>query len=130
MPSFNFDHVHLKSRNPEKTAEFYEKFFGAKRFWKREVNGLVAVSTRMEGVRFSIIEYKGKDKLVPTNSTGVDHLGIITDDIKAAVANLKANGVVFHTEPFELAPGTTVSYFWGPDEVLLELYEVKPPPQK
>jgi lactoylglutathione lyase len=128
MPSYTFDHVHLMSRDPEKTAQFYEKFFDAQRLWKREVNGLVAISTKMEGVRFSIIEYKGNDNLMPSNKTGVDHLGIITDDIQTAVATLKAGGVKFHTEPYVFGPGVTVSYFWAPDDVLVELYEVKPQP--
>jgi len=130
MPSYTFDHVHLASPDPEKTAQFYEKMFGAKRLWKRDMNGKISISVRMEGLRFSIIQHTGDKKLLPTNVTGVDHLGIITDDLTAAVANLKANGVVFQTEPFVFAPGTTICYFWGPDNVLVELYEVKSPPQK
>jgi 4-hydroxyphenylpyruvate dioxygenase-like putative hemolysin len=126
MPVYKFEHLHLVSADPEKTAQFYEKFFGAQRLWKKEVDGKVAISTKMEGIRFSIIEHKGTDKLAPTNTTGIDHLGITTDDIYSSVATLKAAGVKFHTEPYVIGPGITVSYLWGPDNVLVELYEVKP----
>ena len=30
MASITFDHVHLRSPNPEETAQFYEKMLGAK----------------------------------------------------------------------------------------------------
>ena len=29
MPKFTYDHIHLRSPNPEATAAFYERMFGA-----------------------------------------------------------------------------------------------------
>ena len=29
MPQFTYDHIHLRSPNPEATAQYYERMFGA-----------------------------------------------------------------------------------------------------
>ena len=39
MPNYWHNHVHLTSPDPLKTAEFYEKMFGAKRGNAREMPG-------------------------------------------------------------------------------------------
>ena len=31
MPSYTFDHIHLISPDPDKTADFYVKMFGGKK---------------------------------------------------------------------------------------------------
>jgi hypothetical protein len=126
MPSYAYDHVHLISANPEKAAEFYEKMFGAQRKWKQELNGRLTIALKLEGTRILIAQHTGSGTLPPSNTTGLDHWGLVTDDMAGAVTNLKANAVKFRTEPYELVPGTTIAFIWAPDDVLLELMEVKP----
>jgi len=48
MPNYWYHHVHLTSPNALKTAEFYEKFFHAKRVSARKMpNGAMMVSLCM-----------------------------------------------------------------------------------
>ena len=39
MPNYSYDHIHLTSPDPAKTAQFYEEMFGAKRGATRNIGG-------------------------------------------------------------------------------------------
>jgi len=126
MPSYWFDHIHLVSPDALKTAEFYEKTFSARRVAVRELSGgRVSVSLDLNGSQILIAQAAPGAALERT-SGGLEHFGIRTDDIEATVASLKANGVKFRNEIFELRPGVRICFFWAPDDVLIELLEIKP----
>jgi catechol 2,3-dioxygenase-like lactoylglutathione lyase family enzyme len=55
--------------------------------------------------------------------SGLEHIGIRTDDMDTTVANLKANGVKFRDEIREFRPGVRIAFFWAPEDVLIELVE-------
>ena len=124
MPNFWYDHVHLYSPDPLKTAEFYETLFEAKRIAVREQPGRMTVEVRISNNR--ILISTAPDKIVPALNAGLGHWGIRTDDIEGAVARLKAHGVKFRDEIRENAPGVRIAFFWAPDDVLIEILEVKP----
>jgi lactoylglutathione lyase len=125
MAKFWYDHVHLHSPDPIKTAEFYEKMFNAKRIEVRQQpNGRVSVEVRLNEARILIAQTQ--NPTIPTANAGLDHWGIRTDDIESAVANLKANGVKFRDEIREVRPGVKIAFFWAPDNVLIEIMEIKP----
>jgi lactoylglutathione lyase len=126
MPNYWYDHVHLYSPDPVKTAEFYEKMFNAKRIAVRQApdGRVVSVEVRLNEERILIASTKTPPVL--TANAGLDHWGIRTDDIEAAVANLKDNGVKFRDEIRVARPGVRFAYFWAPDNVLIEILEIKP----
>jgi hypothetical protein len=39
---------------------------------------------------------------------------------------LKANGVQFRDEVRQFMPGVRIVFFWAPEDVLVELVEIKP----
>ncbi|MFC1921478.1 VOC family protein [Chloroflexota bacterium] len=119
MPSYTFDHVHLMSTDPVKTAEFYEKTFAARRISASEMpGGRVNVSLDLNGV--TILISQARDDTV---QNGLGHFGIRTDDLEAAVKELKASGVKFNQEITEIRPDFKISFVAAPENVTIELQQ-------
>ena len=127
MPKYWFDHVHLISRDPEKTADFYEKNFGTKRDGFLELpDGRVLTSTALEGASIKATNPR-PEPLVPNtlpDGLGLEHFGFRTDNLEEAVAELKANGVKCVQEIKSISPTTKIAFFLSPEDILIELLEV------
>ncbi len=128
MAKYWFDHVHILSKDPLKTAEFYEKSQLAKR---ESVNtlpdGRTLVSLSMEGPTIKVSNPRIK-QLVPgalPDGCGLEHFGMRTDNIDKAMAELKAKGVKFVQEITQINPKTRIAFFASPEGILVELMEVK-----
>ena len=128
MPSYWYDHIHLISPAPLKTAEFYERMFNAKRVSVRELGaGRVSVELDLNGSRVLVMSRRVQPETAPSSPEtdyGLEHFGIRTDDLETAVAELKAKGVQFKEEIREIRPGFKISFLWAPENVLIELMEV------
>ena len=128
MPSYWYDHVHLISPDPVKTAEFYEKMFNAKRVSVGELGaGRVSVELDLNGSRVLLMSRGVPPETAPGSAEtdcGLEHFGIRTDNLEAAVADLKAKGVQFKEEIREIRPGVKISFLWAPENVLVELLEI------
>ena len=125
MPSFEFHHVHLYSPDPMKTAEFYEKFFGAtRRRPDREVSeGSYALQLELNGTGIYIRSQREGATIPSDPVRGLEHFGLSTDDVQGTVEDLKANG-------FEIVirnPNNPyIAFVRGPDNVLIELQQAPP----
>lgn len=130
MPNYSYHHIHLTSPNPVKTAKFYEDIFGAKRLGMREFpNGQVTIDLNFGGVLILIMKEGAQAKPAPKETgaiSGLDHIGIRTDDMDATVARLKEYGVQFRDEVRQFTPTIRIAFFWAPEDVLIELVEIKP----
>ncbi len=131
MPDYRFHHVHLHSPDPVKTAEFYQEALNAEMVSKTEpADGNARVELKLGGTRVLIMKQAVADGPAPSPApTGLDHLGLRTDDLDASVAELKAHGAKFRNEIIDFAPGVRIAFFWAPENVLVELVEVKTNPQ-
>jgi len=114
------------SPDPVKTAQFYQSMFGAKLVETRQVaDGRTSVELNLNGSRVMVMH--PKDQSQPDSQAGagygIDHFGIMTDDLEAAVKDLKAKGVEFTVEIREPRPGLKISFLLGPENVLIELLE-------
>ena len=119
MPKYFFDHIHLISADPLKTAEFYEKNFGATKESVREMpGGRSTVVMDMTGVTILISPQRD-----PSSPIGLTHFGFRTDELDPAVAGLKAEGVEFSMDITEIRPGFRISFFNAPENVSVELTE-------
>jgi len=119
MPNFWFDHIHLMSTDPLKTAEFYEKMFGARQVAVHEMaNGRVTVNLDLNGT--TILIGSSSEDMV---QDGLAHFGIRTDDLETAVEGLKAGGVDFSQEIMEVRPGFKISFLSAPENVTIELQQ-------
>jgi lactoylglutathione lyase len=119
MPKYTFDHVHLASPDPVKTAEYYEKMFGAKKLVQAIPNGPTKVSVEIGNTTILIAGKRGGDAEKPS----LDHFGIKTDNLEKAVPELKAKGVVFTQEITQIRPDFKISFLKTPDGVSIELQE-------
>ncbi len=125
MPTYWHDHIHLTTADAVKTAEFYETMFAARRVNTREMaGGRTSVELDLNGARVLIIERDNKPAPAAAEAGyGIEHFGILTDNIETAVADLKAKGVKFRDEVREAMPGLKICFLWGPENVLIELME-------
>ena len=128
MASFNFDHIHLFSRDPEATAGFYEKMFGAQ-VTRSMPGGKPRIDLKLGGANIFILDVSADPKAVagPAHPhQGLDHFGLEVKAIDAVVAELKAKGAVFTRGPETIRPGTRIAFLTGPEGVSIELLDRTP----
>lgn len=122
-----YDHVHLISPDPEKTAQFYEMAFKAKRVSAgKRPGGGSSVEVNIKGTRLLIMTPRDESQSVedfPKRRHGLEHFGLQTDNIEAAITDLKAKGVNIVTEIREARPGVKIAFLMAPENVLIELVE-------
>ena len=127
MPKYWFDHVHLFTPDALKTAQFYETMFNAERVSTAELaDGRIRVELDINGSRVLITERTAQPESAPPPpgaGYGLGHFGLRTDNLEAAVAELKAKGVEFRDEIRVVQPGLKISFLWAPENVLIELQE-------
>jgi len=126
MTEFRYDHVHLRSPDPDTTAAWYEKMFGAEVIRSVMSNGIERTDIRLGGVAVFIAKVPDSAELPerPENSfVGLDHIGLRVNNIDDVCAELKAKGAEFTTEPKTIRPGVRIAFVRGPQNVLIELLD-------
>lgn len=125
MAKFTHDHVHLRSPDPEATAQFYERMFGAE-VLRSVQQGKPRVDLNLCGLNVFIAQAPAGDKIgaAPTSPyLGLDHIGLTVTGIDAAVAELKAKGAEFTMEPTTIRPNVRIAFLRGPQGVSIELVD-------
>ncbi len=125
MPQFTYDHIHLRSPNPEATAHFYERMFGAEVVRSRQ-QGKPRIDLKLGGANIFIAPVAAGEAVNPPPTTpyqGLDHFGLAVSNIDAVVAELKAKGAEFTREPTTVRPGVRVAFLRGPEGVSIELLD-------
>ncbi len=128
MAKFNWDHVHLRSPNPEATAAFFERMFGAEIIRSMQ-QGKPRIDMKVGGANVFIAEVLPDGKVNPPPRTpyqGLDHFGLQVTGIDAIVAELKGKGAEFTMEPNDIRPGVRIAFLRGPEGISIELLERKP----
>ena len=122
MPvTYGLDHVHLNGPDPEATAAFYERVFGLRRIRKFEAKNLTFVQLDLWGVRLTITS---RVPLASGRGNATDHFAVNVPNLQEAVADLRAKGVEFLTEPDTLdTPNGTLDFVFikAPDDVVVEI---------
>ncbi len=124
MAKFTHDHVHLRSPDPEATAQFYERMFGAE-VLRSEQQGKPRVDLDLCGLKVFIAQAMGDKIGAAPNSPylGLDHIGLTVTGIDAAVAELKAKGAEITMEPTTIRPNVRIAFLRGPQGVSIELVD-------
>jgi catechol 2,3-dioxygenase-like lactoylglutathione lyase family enzyme len=125
MSTFQFDHIHLFTRDPEATAAFYERMFGAEVI-RSMPQGKPRIDLKLGGANIFILDVSQDAKAVAGPShphQGLDHFGLEVKDLDKTCAELKAKGAVFTREPQTIRPGTRIAFLTGPEGVSIELLE-------
>ena len=127
--SYSVNHVHIRAKDPHKSAEWYEKYFDAKILSSREVMpGTITVSMDAGGpVRLNISSQPegSSDDTIPAelNRLGLEHFGFDTDDIEADIQKFEKDNIRVVLPITEIPGGTKLAYIEGPDKVLIELVQ-------
>jgi lactoylglutathione lyase len=125
MSQFSFDHIHLFSRDPEATAAFYERMFGAEVI-RSMPQGKPRIDLKLGGANVFILDVSQDPRAAsgPAHPhQGLDHFGLAVKDIDATCAALQAKGAVFTRGPETIRPGTRIAFLTGPEGVSIELLE-------
>ncbi len=124
MPIVTWDHVHLRSPDPEATAAWLENVLGGV-----IVRGPGRIDVRLGGANIFIAKVEPGSRVNPPPQTpyqGLDHFGLSVKDIDAVAAEIKARGVEFTTEPTTIRPGVRICFIRGPQGISIELLERDP----
>ena len=120
--AFRLNHLHIKTPDPKKTADWYVKHVGAKIVSERAgANGKMTFRINLHGVELSVTDFLEEQKL--EQFYGLEHVAIDTDNFAAEVARIKAAAIKILEERV-LPDGRKVCFFEGPDGVRLEFLEM------
>lgn len=125
MAKFTYDHIHLRSPNPEATARYYERMFGAE-VLRTTQEGKPRIDLKLGGTDIFIAPVASGSGVNPPPTTpyqGLDHFGLSVSGIDAIVADLKAKGAEFTMEPTTIRPGVRIAFLRGPEGVSIELLD-------
>lgn len=121
--SFKVNHLHLKSPDTRKTADFYVTYAGAKIVSQRtDASGRTSFRLDLHGVPLNVTGYLDDQKL--EQHYGLEHVAIDAADFAGEVAKIKAAGVKILEERV-LPDGRKVCFFEGPEGVRLEFLEMR-----
>jgi lactoylglutathione lyase len=120
---FGFDHIHLRSPDPEATAAWFERMLGAEVI-RTTQQGKPRIDLKLGGQDIFIAQADGAVASPPSSPyQGLDHFGLIVQGLDEAAAELKAKGVEFTMEPREARPGVRIAFIRGPQNISIELLE-------
>ena len=125
MAKFTWDHIHLRTPDPEATALWFEKMLGAE-ISRSMQQGAPRIDMKIGGANVFLAPVKAGDGVNAPPVTpyqGLDHFGLSVAGIDAIAADLKAKGVEFTREPTTVRPGTRVCFIRGPQGVSIELLD-------
>ena len=116
--AFGINHVHLKTRDPKQTMQFYIDNFGATLI--DEVAGR-GYRVNLHGLQLNIttiIDSQTRDQ-----HYGMEHVALNTDDYTGTLARLRANGVRVLEELPPSSNGRRVCFLEAPDSAQIEVIE-------
>ena len=125
MSTFIYDHIHLRSPDPEKTAQYYARMFGAE-IIRTMQEGKPRIDLKIGGANVFVAPVTAGDGVNPPPTTpyrGLDHFGLTVSGIDAIAADLKAKGVEFTKEPTTVRPGVRICFIRAPEGVSIELLD-------
>ncbi len=124
-PDVTWDHIHLRSPDPEATAAWFERMLGAQLI-RSVAQGKPRVDLKLGGANVFIMPVVPGDGVQAPPVTpyqGLDHFGLAVSGIDAVAAELKGKGAEFTMEPRTIRPGLRVCFLRGPQGISVELLE-------
>jgi len=117
--SFGIQHVHVKTRDPKQTMQFYVDNLGAK--FTAEIPGR-GYRVNLHGLTLNITTLISSQK--HEQHYGIEHIALDTDDYSGTMARLKDNGVrILEEMPPNPDTGRRVCFLEAPDGAQIELIE-------
>ncbi len=126
MPTYTYDHIHLRTRDPQGMAEFFHRIFDAKIIESVQSDGVARTDLDIDGLRVFIAPVPaGADMASSPREPhlGLDHFGFRVDNLDETVAELKRRGADIAVEPRTIRPGVRIAFVRAPDDVRIELLQ-------
>jgi len=121
--AFRINHLHLKTPDPKKTADFYVQYTGAKVVKENtRPDGTKNFRLDLHGVELNVTEFLTEQKL--SQFHGLEHVAIDTNNFDGEIDKIKTAGIKILEERV-LPDGRRVCFFEGPEGVRLEFLEWK-----
>jgi catechol 2,3-dioxygenase-like lactoylglutathione lyase family enzyme len=135
-PAFKFDHVHIISKNPEASANWYVEMFGATIAAHTIARGAPQIFVDLGGMTILIRGQRPDEDpssarpireyadFSSHNSWGTDHFGFLYQgDLERFCAELRDRGVTFPVDLKRGVNGSLLCYVAAPDGVSIELMQ-------
>ena len=125
MAKYIWDHIHLRSPDPEATAAWFEHMLGAEVLRSMQ-QGKPRIDMKLGGANIFIAPVASGESVNPPPSTpyqGLYHFGLTVSGIDAVAAELKQKGVAFTKEPTTVRPGVRICFIRGPQGISIELLD-------
>jgi lactoylglutathione lyase len=128
---YRINHIHLKSPDPKKTADWYVtafdfeivsdevRVFGDRFLRCKSADGGVAVN--ISGARTN--ERMGQGDA--TAHYGLEHFGFDSVDVDADIRRLTGLGATLLEGPIQMPNGGRIAFLQGPDDTRLELVQLR-----
>jgi lactoylglutathione lyase len=124
-PNYKWDHVHLRSPDPEAAAAWFERMLGAQVIRTMQ-QGKPRIDLKLGGADVFIMPVAPGDRVNAPPVTpyqGLDHFGLSVSGIDALAAELKAKGAEFTMDVRTIRPGLRICFLRGPQGISIELLE-------
>ncbi|HYB42683.1 MAG TPA: VOC family protein [Candidatus Methylomirabilis sp.] len=127
--AYRINHIHLKSPDPRKTAEWYAKAFAFKILSdETRVFGdrFVRCQTEDGGMMVNISGARTAEVLGPGDARphhGLEHFGFDSEQLEGDIARLEGLGARLLEGPIQIPNGPRIAFLWAPDDVRVELIE-------
>jgi catechol 2,3-dioxygenase-like lactoylglutathione lyase family enzyme len=120
-----FDHVHFYCTDIEASENWFINVLGAELVERRGSAEYPTVVVSVGGGKILLRKKLAGETLEQAGSPrfGLDHFGLLANDVQIAVEEYRARGAVVSSEPRELRPGVFVAFISGPDNVRVELLQ-------
>ncbi len=127
MP-FLVNHIHLKSSDPKKTADWFVEAFKVQIMSDtvRDFGDRFIVTQTEGGLAINISSERTGETLGPADANahyGLEHFGFDTDDMDADVARLVALGAELKEGPIALPDGRKIGFIAAPGDIRIELIQ-------
>lgn len=128
MANMTWDHIHLRSPDPEATAQWFERMLGAQVIRSTQ-QGKPRIDLKLGGANIFIGPVTPGDGVNSPPTTpyqGLDHFGLAVSDIDGIAAELQSKGVEFTKPPHVPRPGIKICFLRGPQGISIELLDRDP----
>jgi lactoylglutathione lyase len=130
MP-YRINHIHLKSEDPEQTANWWAKAFNFSitsdsvrpaPFGDR----FIRCMSEDGGMAVNISGPRTGESLGPGDASahvGLEHFGFDSEDLEADIERLKGLGAELLEGPLQAQPGTRIAFVKAPVDIRIELIQ-------
>ena len=125
--SFAINHIHIKSNDPSKTAEWWAQAFNFEivRDFEREAGDRFVVTRSENGITVNISSARPGETLGPGDAgvhEGLEHFGLDSENLEADIERLEGLGAQLLEGPIDMG-AVRICFLRAPDDVRIELIQ-------